>query len=43
MNNEHQQTWNIDTAFTRGELQAELYEDMETVRQPVRFVIGRPW
>lgn len=43
MNNEYQQTWNFDTALTRGELQAELYEGMETVRQPVRFVVGRPW
>lgn len=43
MNNEYQQTWNFDTTLTRGELQAELYEGMETVRQPVRFVLGRPW
>jgi hypothetical protein len=43
MNNEHQQTWNFDTALTRGELQAELYEGLETIRQPIRFVIGRPW
>ncbi len=43
MNNVHQQTWNFDTALTRGELQAELYDGVETVRQPVRFVIGRPW
>lgn len=43
MNNEYQQTWNFDTNLTRGELQAELYEGMETVRQPVRFVVGRPW
>ena len=43
MNNDYHQTWNFDTALTQGELQAELYEGMETVRQPVRFVIGRPW
>lgn len=43
MNNEHQQTWNFDSALSRGELQAELYEGMETVRQPIRFVVGRPW
>lgn len=43
MNNEFQQTWNFDTALSRGELQADLYEEMETVRQPVRFAIGRPW
>lgn len=43
MNNEHQQTWNFEATPARGELQAELYEGMETVRQPVRFAIGRPW
>lgn len=43
MNNDHQQTWNFDTAPTRGELQAELYEGMETIRQPIRFAVGRPW
>lgn len=43
MNDEYSQTWKFDAALSRGELQAELYEGMETVRQPVRFVVGRPW
>ena len=43
MNDDYHQTWKFDTALSRGELQAELYEEMETVRHPVRFAIGRPW
>ncbi len=43
LNDEYNQTWKFDTALSRGELQTELYEGVETVRQPVRFVIGRPW
>lgn len=43
MNDDYSQTWKFDAALSRGELQAELYEGMETVRKPVRFVVGRPW
>ena len=43
MNDEYNQTWKFDANLSRGELQAEMYEGMETVRQPVRLVIGRPW
>lgn len=43
MGAEFSQTWKFDAGLARGELQAELYEGLETVRQPVRFVIGRPW
>lgn len=43
MNAEYSQTWRFDSTLSRGVLQAELYEGMETVRQPVRFVVGRPW
>lgn len=43
MNDDYHQTWKFDTTLSRGELQAELYEEMETVRQPVRLAIGRPW
>ena len=32
-----------DDAESEGELQAELYEGLRTVRQPVRLVVGRPW
>lgn len=43
MNDEYNQTWKFDSTVSRGELQAELYEGLETIRQPVHFVIGKPW
>lgn len=42
-NADYSQTWKFDSTLPQGELQAELYEGLETVRQPVRFVVGRPW
>ena len=42
-NADYSQTWKFDAPPAKGELQAELYDGMKTVRQPVRFVVGRPW
>jgi hypothetical protein len=43
MNADYRQTWEFDAPLPKGELQAELYEGLRTVRQPVRLVVGRPW
>jgi hypothetical protein len=43
MNNEYSQTWKFNAPVTNGKLQAEIYEHLETVKHPVRLVVGRPW
>lgn len=43
MNNEYSQTWNFSVPVTKGQLQAEIYESLETINHPIKLTIGRPW
>jgi hypothetical protein len=43
MNNEYTQTWKFNVPLAKGNLQADVYDGLETIKHPVRFVIGRPW
>lgn len=42
-NNEYRQTWKFHAPVTKGHLQAEVYDNLESIKHPVRLVIGRPW
>ena len=43
MNSEYTQTWKFSAPLARGTLQADIYEGLENIKQPVRLVVGRPW
>lgn len=43
MNNDYSQTWDFNTPVTKGHLQAEIYENVETISYPIKLTIGRPW
>lgn len=43
VNSETYQDWAFSGPVTTGTLVAEMYDGLETVQQPIRLVIGKPY
>jgi hypothetical protein len=43
MNIEHYQEWAFATPISAGTMNAEVYDGLETIQQPVKLVVGKPY
>jgi hypothetical protein len=43
MNNETTQDWAFASPLGTGTIQAEVYDGLETVQQPIRLIVGKPY
>jgi hypothetical protein len=43
MNSEVHQEWAFTSPISAGTLNVEIYDGMETIQQPVKLVVGKPY